>query len=172
MNRIFLAVIIWLLSYSASAGPIIQVDDNLYEINTVTGHLSSHRSIIENQVWFGDRELARLFANELGTQLSLPNFGQLGPAFGFSIYDGAGADYTVSWLYKPSNTHLDIDNRAQVQNATAGGYYTYAIAEQVDAVDVLEPNTFMLFLMAWIFMYIGHSLKTSEGRNLSTGDHK
>jgi hypothetical protein len=88
----------------------------------------------------------------LRTQLSAPfNFG-LGPVFGFEIYDGVGADYTKGWFYKPSNVHLDIDNRAQVQNATAGVYFTYAVAEHVGVVDVPEPSLLIIFTLSVLIL--------------------
>ncbi|WP_136681173.1 hypothetical protein [Neptunomonas sp. XY-337] len=151
MNRILLVIFISLFSYKASAGPIVQVYDNLYEINTVTGLLSTHRLVIEDQAWFGDSDLARIFANELGTQLSLPNLG-LGPVFGFSIYDGVGADYTKGWFYNPRKPHQHENNRAQVQNAGAGVYYTYAVAKHIGVAEVPEPNLFIIFVMACISM--------------------
>jgi hypothetical protein len=53
MNRVLLIVILLFMPLRASAGLIIQVNDNLYEMDTVSGLLSSHRATIENQVWFG-----------------------------------------------------------------------------------------------------------------------
>ena len=152
MNRALLALIFSLISLGAAAGPIIQIDGNLYKIDTFTGLLSSNRSTIESQVWFGNSSLARTFANALGVQSGLPNFGQLGPAFGYEIYDGVGADYTTSWFYKPSNAHLDPDNRAQVQNAAAGVYFTYAVAEHISVANVPEPESYIMLLTGLILL--------------------
>ena len=122
MKKLLVTTIFLLLTTKVFAGPIIEVEGNLYEMDTVTGVLSSHRLTIESQVWFGDDDLARVFANTVGTQISSPFNWGLGPAFGFNIYDGPLADYTTSWFYKSTNHHLAVDNRAQVQNAAAGVY--------------------------------------------------
>lgn len=154
MKRLLLTIVFLLLTTKIIAGPIIEVERNLYEMGTVTGLLSSHRSTIESQVWFGDSDLARVFANTLGTQLSTPfNFG-LGPAFGFEVYDGPLADYTTSWFYKPTNYHLAVDNRAQVQNATAGVYYTYAVAQNVGVANVSEPSSLILLPSSLIILFL------------------
>lgn len=145
MKRLLLATAFLLLTTKVLAGPIIEVENNLYEIETVTGLLSSHRSTIESQVWFGDSNLARVFANTLGTQISTPFNAGVGPAFGFEIYDGPLAGYTTAWFYQPTNYHLAEDNRAQVQNAGAGVYYTYAVANHVGVANVSEPSSLVLF---------------------------
>lgn len=160
MNRALLALIFSLVSFGAVAGPIIQIDGNLYKIDTYTGLLSTNRSTIESQVWFGDSSLARTFANALGVQSGLPNFGQLGPAFGYEIYDGVGADYTTSWFYKPTNAHLDPDNRAQVQNAAAGVYFTYAVAEQIGVVNIPEPKSYIMLLTGLILLSMVRARET------------
>ena len=147
MKKLFCLILLSVLSSKLLAGPIIQVQGNLYEMGTVSGLLSTHRTTIESQVWFGKSSLARTFANTLGTQLNAPFNFNLGPAFGYEIYDGVLADYTKSWFYKPSNFHLEENNRAQLQNAGAGVYYTYAIATHVGVSKVSEPGSFILFSM-------------------------
>lgn len=153
LKRTTIIALFLFLPFFSSAGLIIEVDDNIYEMTTVTGLLSEHRATIENQIWFGDSDLARQFSNELKTQLAAPFNWGLGPVFGFEIYDGVGADYTKGWFYKPSNVHLNIDNRAQVQNATAGVYFTYAVAEHVGTINVPEPNPLYLFLLVLPYLF-------------------
>ena len=45
MKRLFCLVIFFVLSSNLTAGPILKVDGNLYEMSTVTSLLSVHRSM-------------------------------------------------------------------------------------------------------------------------------
>ena len=143
-----------LICAAASAGPVVNVNSNLYEIETVTGLLSTYRSTIVSQVWFGDSALARAIANEVGDQFRTPNIGLYGPMFGHYVYDGVGADYTTGWVYTPSSFNLALDNRAQENNASAGNYYTYAIGRFVGAAEVPEPSSISLLALG-LFLLIG-----------------
>ena len=159
MRNLLLSAAFFLFTTKVLAGPIIEVQGNRYEMDTVTGLLSDQRSTIESQVWFGDSDLARLFANTLGTQISAPSNWGLGPAFGYEIYDGPLADYTKAWFYKPTNYHLAVDNRAQEQNATAGVYFTYAVANYVGAINVSEPSSLLLLSACMTLLIIRKKAK-------------
>jgi hypothetical protein len=161
MKRLVLALSCSLISAAASAVPVVTVNGNLYEIGTVTGLLSDHRSTIESQVWFGNSALARTLANEVGTVFGTPNHQLYGPMFGYYVYDGIGADYTTGWVYTPDRYNLAEDNRAQVNNATAGNYYTYATGKYVGVAAIPEPSSFLLFAFG-LLMLIGR--KELHGR--------
>jgi hypothetical protein len=135
------ALLLVATSAGATAGAIIETHGSVYEIETVTGLLSTHRSTIEGQVWFGDSNLARDLANELGTLMGTPNVvGTYGPMFAYYVYDGVLADYTKGWVYYPNRFGVPEDNRAQDNNASAGNYYTYAVGRVVGTVAATVPE--------------------------------
>ena len=153
MNRLIQVFSFSLICAFASAGPIVNVDGKLYDIETVTGLLSTHRSTIETQIWFGNNALAQTFANKVGTQLGTPNYNLYGPMFGYYIYDGVGADYTTGWVYTPSRSGLDLTNRAQENNAGAGNYYTFATSRYLGVAEIPEPSS--IFLLALGALILG-----------------
>lgn len=162
MKRLVLALSCSLISAATSAVPIVAVDGNLYEIGTVTGLLSDHRSTIESQVWFGNSALARTLANEVGTLFGTPNHQLYGPMFGYYVYDGVGADYTRGWVYTPGRYNVGDGKKAQDNNAAAGNNYTYAIGTHVGVAAIPEPSSFLLLALG-ILILIGRS--GLHGRN-------
>lgn len=74
ISRFIAALTLASTTIAAHCAPSIEVNGNTYEIETVTGLLTEYRSTIENQVWFGNGELAQKFSNELGLLLGTPNF--------------------------------------------------------------------------------------------------
>lgn len=145
MHRIAKACAAVLLAASAkgaAAGLIYEARGNLYDIETVSGQLSTLRPTIESQPWFGDKDLARALANEVGTSLGVLNSaGMYGPMFATSIYDDVLADYTTGWVYYPNRPGLPEDNRAQNVNFSYSNTWTFAIGTFVGAVPatVSEP---------------------------------
>lgn len=152
LKYIICALSFSLVCNTASASPIVDVEGRRYEIQTVTGLLSIHRETIASQVWFGNSELARTFANEVGNVLGIPNYGIYGPMFSYYIYEGIGADYTSGWVYYTNRFQLPPGNRAQVNNATAGSYYTYAVAKDLGATEIPEPNSLTLLIAGAVLL--------------------
>lgn len=154
MKFLLQAVSCWLFCSAASATPIVEVNGSSYEIGTVTGLLSTYRSTIESQPWFGNSALAQAIANEVGTELGTPNYNLYGPMFGYYIYDGVGADYTTGMVYTPGRFNLEPNNRAQANNATAGAYYTYAIGRYIGPTAIPEPSTIALLSLAALLLVV------------------
>ena len=144
MKYFLLALSLNLAVADAAAAPSVNVEGRRYEIGTVTGLLSSYRETITTQIWFGNSELARAFSNKTANDFGVPNYRLYGPMFAYYIYEGVGADYTTGWVYNPTRFVLPPENRAQNNNATAGNYYTYAVAKDLGPVDIPEPSSLLL----------------------------
>ena len=155
MNKLIKAISCSLFCTFASAGPVVTVSGNLYEIETVTGLLGYYQTTIESQVWFGNSELARTFANEVGNAFGTPNYNLYGPMFAYDVYDGVGADYTMGWVYTPGRFNLEPGNRAQDNTASVGNYYTYATAQYLGTTSVPEPSS-VLFFAFGVALLAGH----------------
>ena len=57
--------------------------DGTWDVTTVTGTFNTLQSQLEAQEWWGDRDLAIVFANELGASLGTPN-AAFGPYFAYT----------------------------------------------------------------------------------------
>jgi hypothetical protein len=119
-----------------------------YEIETVTGFYHNYIDTLEDQVWWGDPSLAMDFSNTLRGSMGTRNGGYASPyapAFGYSVYDGVGADYMRVFAYWPDYCCNALDNRALGINAGAGIYWTYAVATPITQSPVPIPAA------AWLF---------------------
>lgn len=143
-TKSFLMICLSLAIPNANAAVIVEAHGGLYEIETTSGLLSTLKPTIKNQPWYGDSLLAGALANAVAEQLGTQQYSQLGPMFGFHVYDGVGADYTTSMVYKVNIGH------AQEQNAPAGVWTTYATGKYVGVSAVPEPSATLLSLAAVI----------------------
>jgi hypothetical protein len=143
-TKSFLMICVSLAIPNANAAVIVEAHGGLYEIETTSGLLGTLKPTIKNQPWYGDSLLAGALANAVAEQLGRQQYSQLGPMFGFHVYDGVGADYTTSMVYKVNIGH------AQEQNAAAGVWTTYATGKYVGASAVPEPSATLLSLAAVI----------------------
>lgn len=133
----------------ATAGVIYEAQGNLYDIETVSGLLSSLRSTIEHQAWFADDDLARALANEVGSSLGVVNVaGMYGPMFATSIYDGVLADYTTGWVYYPNRPGRPKDDRAQSMNFIDSNAWTFAVGSLVGPASAAVPEPTDLSIVA------------------------
>jgi hypothetical protein len=97
----------------------LKIDDTSYDIGTVTGFYSTYRATLEDQVWWGNEGLANTFSIALGSGLGTPNVsGLYAPAFGYSIWDGSGADFMRVMAFAPNQ------GKAISVNAPAGNFWT------------------------------------------------
>lgn len=150
---------ITLFATTARAGLVVEAQGKLYEVGTVSGLLSTLRPVIEAQPWYGDSILAGDLANAVADQLGTQQHDQLGPMFGFKIYDGIGADYTTSMVYK-----MNV-SQAQEQNAAAGVWINYATGRYIIASAVPEPSTPLLVITAAALLVV-RKMRLYGGRSL------
>ena len=68
--------------------------DGTWDVTTVTGTFNTLQSQLEAQEWWGDRDLAIVFANELGASLGTPN-AAFGPYFAYTPW---GYDNHGTWF--------------------------------------------------------------------------
>ena len=114
---------------SMSGAATITVSGQDYEITTVTGFYHNYIDTLDEQIWWGNPSLAQEFASTLGTSMGTLNGGvshPYGPAFGYSITEGPGADYMNAYAYKEG-----YKAGARDVNAAAGIYWTYGVATPV-----------------------------------------
>ena len=99
--------------------------DGTWDVTTVTGTFNTLQSQIEAQEWWGDKDLAIVFANELGASLGTPN-AAFGPYFAYTPW---GYDNHGTWFigYR-DGTALDWN----ILSTTSG---TWAVAARAAVPD-------------------------------------
>jgi hypothetical protein len=149
----------------AAAGVIYEAQGNIYEVETVSGLLSNLRPTVENQPWFGDENLARALANEVGISLGVPNnVGLYGPMFATFVYDGVLADYTAGWVYYPSRHGLPEDDRAQRTNFSYSNTWTFAVGRLVGPGPEPVPEPPHLAFVALAAMLLARRIRLQQPR--------
>lgn len=148
------------LSAAVSAGPIVNVKGNLYEIEVIGNAAYQIRATLESQVWFGDLMLAQALSNEVGVSFGTPNIGMYGPMFAHTYYDGPIADYATGFVYYANRFGNSPDNRAQENNFNASYGYSFAVGTFVGRNEVPEPGT--LSLVAFAALLVAGRLRTTS----------
>ena len=99
--------------------------DGTWDVTTVTGTFNTLQSQLEAQEWWGDKDLAIVFANELGASLGTPN-AAFGPYFAYTPW---GYDNHGTWFigYR-DGTALDWN----ILSTTSG---TWAVAARAAVPD-------------------------------------
>ena len=137
MHRLKLAfAIILLTSPIAANAVVIEISgagaaDGFWDLSVIEG--APDDAALQDQVWFGDSALARLFAETcflcLGQQTLNPIFG---PWFNFEDWD---IGQSLGWHW------FENTNDIAVSTGGAGGIWQWAVAERVG---VPEPGTLAL----------------------------
>ena len=137
---LMIAALFLISPFAASADPIvITVNDIDYEVTAFDTRYPVNTVLFESQVWWGDSDLAKLFALEVSKSAGLGGqfWGDYGPFFAFEhqLDDGRGWDWVYAWTQNPSGG-ADLNDPGDPWN------YRYAFAERVS---VPEPGTLALF---------------------------
>ena len=108
--------------------------DGQWDITTVSGSTAELHDVLDDQVWWGNAELAGQFAVALGDGFGFPNFGGIrGPAFSY-LDDGS---YTAG-------RYLRSDGSLHGYSGSPGVYLTFALASRAGPFPAPEPGTFAL----------------------------
>lgn len=106
-----------------------------YNVTTVEGTFAQHQTLLENQVWWGDRSLANSFAGAVAADLGFPNnSGFYGPLFAYKRGSTTVTSFNFfSALQRSFEAPLD-----------SSGVYTYATAAQVSSVPLPAGGLLLL----------------------------
>ena len=111
--------------------------DGFYEVTTVTGTFAELIATLEGQVWFGDSDLAMLFATLVGDDLGFPNSGgNRGPHF-LAVADGSLFPDLADRY--PLQGYRARDGSLSTFAVNQYGTWTWAVATSVP-----EPGTLAL----------------------------
>jgi len=143
---------LWLLAVglfslsSASHALVITISgssgaDGQWDISTVAGSSETLQGTLDDQVWWGDRDLARLFTAALGDQLGFPNgvVNLRGPAFMYREPPLDNGTFLWRWGCLGDEPCRPIE---LASNAGAPTTQTFALAARVASVP--EPGTLAL----------------------------
>ena len=122
-------------SANAAHAVSVVVNGNTYDVTTFTGSYEANTSTFTTtqMAWWGDATLAQQFATAVGTQLGLPNFGTIGPLFGYSAApDGIGG-------YQVSMSNYDSTISPPINDSKSSGVNTYAISSSQPSSAVPGP---------------------------------
>ena len=147
IKSMYLALFVALFAPMSANALLIEITDSgvdeadgVWFVETVTGTGAEFLAMLESQVWFGDGDLALLFANAVGDALGLPNSnGNRGPHF-LAVADGS-----LFAISDPSRYPLQ-GFRARIGTGNLSrfavnqwGTWTWAVATSVP-----EPGTLAL----------------------------
>ena len=112
--------------------------DGTWDVTTVTGTFNTLQSQLEAQEWWGDKDLAIVFANELGASLGTPNNPLSGiyngPYFG---YDPDGSYNNTPFIaYRGPSYVID-------QSTSNTSSVTWAVASRATVPDTGSTAAFL-----------------------------
>lgn len=175
MSR-FLAGITLILLSNVSNATLINSTAGLYDVTTVTGTYTGHQSLLQNQVWWGDSDLAHEFLYLISEDawtpdgLGYPNTGyNESPHFAFAELapdkinvwtEATGCFGTGDCTFQHTidgECHPDLDFPC-----------VWAVATSSESTDVSEPSSAFLVLSGGLICLLYRKRITAPSRGKTT----
>jgi hypothetical protein len=139
LKPIGLALAALLMSVSFAANAVVinintapnSSDNGLYDVTFVDGTFNALSTTLMDQVWWGDANLAGLFATTLGTSSGNSGSGLVGPDFAYAILDSTSHRQMACQQFSVLN--INCGAAGQLTNFTDSRtrLFTFALAERV-----------------------------------------